>query len=196
MNTGRHKASATIARRMTPARRTAALGMLLAAAVVLHVVEGLVPGPFPFARLGLANVVTVFVILSFGVREALLLTALRVVLGSLMTGTLMGPSFALSLAGGVAATLAMGVFSRLAMPPLGVVGLSMVGAACHNIAQLAVVSWFFTGPGAAAALLPPALLVSAAAGLGTGLVAHFAILRLELGPGAASASGPAGGMRV
>lgn len=165
--------------RNAPAFRVSALGVLLALAIALHVVEGFVPSPLPFARAGLANVVTVFVLLAFGFRDALLLTVLRVVIGSLLAGTFLGPAFALSLAGGLAAVTAMGVLSRLAMPPLGVVGLSVAGAACHNCAQLAVVAWLFTGGRAAVVMLPAALLVSAAAGLVTGLVAHFALARLR-----------------
>jgi len=77
----------------------------------------------------------------------------------------------------------MGLAARFALPPLSVVGLSLLGAALHNLAQLGVLAGFYTGPGPALRLLGPALLISAVTGLVTGLVALFALEKLgEFGP--------------
>jgi heptaprenyl diphosphate synthase len=163
---------------MSAARRLATVGMFVAASLVLHVAEGLFPSPLPFVRLGLANVVTLFALLTVGVRAAVAVVVLRVAVASVLAGTLAGPAFALSMAGGLAAALGMGAAARLGAPPLGVVGVSMIGAACHNLAQLGVVAWLLAGAGAAWGLVPIALLVSAGAGLVTGLAARFALDRL------------------
>ncbi len=164
--------------RTTKGGRVAYFGLLLAAALVLHAVERFIPQPFPFARLGLANVVTVIALLTLGFRDALLLTILRVLLASLIVGTFLGPTFALSAAGGIAAVLAMGAARKVAFPPLGVAGLSMLGAAAHNVAQLGVVGSLYLGWSAAWRLLPAALLLAAVAGLVTGLVAFLALGRM------------------
>ena len=87
---------------------------------------------------------------------------------------------ALAAAGGIAAVVGMGLAVRLALPPLGVVGLSMIGAACHNVAQVGAVAALYTGPGPAARLLPAAFLLAAGAGLATGFVALFALGRLAV----------------
>jgi|WetSurMetagenome_2_1015567.scaffolds.fasta_scaffold750609_2 heptaprenyl diphosphate synthase len=163
---------------MSASRRLATIGMLVGVSLVLHVAEGLLPSPLPFVRLGLANVVTLFALLTMGVRGAVAVVVLRVAIASVFGGTLMGPAFALSMGGGLAAALGMGAAARLASPPLGVVGVSMIGAACHNLAQLGVVAWLYSGVGAALGLLPLALIVSAGAGLATGLAARFALDRL------------------
>jgi len=160
--------------------RMARLAVLLAAALVLQALERLVPSPFPFMRIGLANIVTVFVVLTSGLADALVLTVLRVTIGSALLGAFLGPSFALGLPGGAAAAIGMALAARLARPPLGVVGVSLVGALCHNLAQLAVVAALYTGVAAATRLVPAAILVSAAAGLGTGVVASVAIDRIRL----------------
>jgi len=168
---------------VTPRRgatRVAKLGILLAVALVLHGVESMLPSPFPFVRLGLANVVTLFALVTMGFADALLLTALRVVAASLILGTFLGPPFALGAAGGIAAVLGMGLAARLALPPLGIVGLSMIGAACHNAGQVAAVAALYTGPGPAARLMPAAFLLAVAAGLATGFVALFALGRLAV----------------
>lgn len=164
--------------RRTSGERVARFGLLLAAALVLHGVERLIPAPFPFARLGLANVVTLIALLTLGLRDAVALTFLRVILASLILGTFAGPAFAMSMTGGLAAIAVMGLARRVAYPPLGVVGLSMLGAAAHNIAQLVVVALLYVAWSAAARMLPPALFLAAAAGLATGLVAFFALDRL------------------
>ncbi len=155
--------------------------MLLAVSLMLHVLESTLPLPLPFVRLGLANIVTVYAIIAMGVGDAMILTILRVGVSSLLVGTLLGPSFAMALGGGVAATLAMWVVFRVAAPPLGVVGVSLVGALFHNMAQLAVVAILFTGLGPAARLMPVAILMATVAGLGTGLVALFALKRIDRG---------------
>lgn len=159
--------------------RIARLGMFLAAALVLYGIEAALPSLFPFLRLGLANIATLIVLLTMGFADAVIVTVLRVTIASLIVGTFGGPSYALAMAGGLSAASAMGVFSRLS-PPLGVVGLSLIGAAFHNLAQLGVVAGLYTGPSGAALLVPMALIVSAAAGLATGLVAFFVLEKLPL----------------
>lgn len=158
----------------------ARFGLLLAVALVLHGVERLVPTPFPFVRIGLANVATVLALVALGFRDALLLTVLRVALASVIGGLFLGPAFAMSMAGGLAAVAVMGAARRAAFPPLGVVGLSLLGAAAHNAAQLAVVAGFYAGWHASLRLLPAALLLAAATGLVTGFIAFFAIERLSI----------------
>jgi heptaprenyl diphosphate synthase len=159
-------------------RRVARFGVLLAVALVLHGIERFIPVPVPFLRPGLANVATVIMLVTSGTGDALVLTVLRVTLASLIVGTFAGPGFAMAMAGGLASTLAMGLARRVAFPSLGVVGLSLIGAAVHNIAQLAVVAGLFTGVAAASMMLPAALLLAAVTGLVTGLVALFALEKL------------------
>jgi heptaprenyl diphosphate synthase len=151
--------------------------MFVAAALVLYGVEAALPSPFPFLRLGLANIATLVVLLTMGVADAVIVTVLRVTIASVIVGTFAGPGYALAMAGGLSAALAMGAFSHVS-PPLGVVGLSLIGAACHNLTQLGVVAGLYTGPSGAAVLLPMALVVSAGAGLATGLVAFFVLEKL------------------
>lgn len=140
-------------------------------------VERAIPMPVPFLRAGLANIVTVYAIMTMGLADALVITLLRVALASLVTGTFLGPSFAMSLGGGLAAALAMGA-ARSASPPLGIVGVSLVGALVHNLGQLAVVAALFAGVGPAVRLVPLATMMAAGSGLVTGIIAVLIIERL------------------
>jgi len=163
-----------------PAARVARLGMLLGVALALYAVDSAIPSPFPFLRMGLANIATLIALVTLGFADALAVTVLRVVIASLVVGTFFGPAFGLAMAGGVAGAVGMGLAAKYALPPLSVVGVSVVGAALHNLAQLGVLAWLYTGPGPARRLLPPVLLVSAATGLATGLFALFALEKLGL----------------
>ncbi|MCR4399176.1 MAG: Gx transporter family protein [Firmicutes bacterium] len=122
------------------------LSVLLALAVALHAVEALIPVPylFPGAKLGLANIVALHVIYTYGAGAALAVTGLRALLGSIMSGTFLGTGFALSVSGGLSSTAVMGLLGRSARGPgrdsLSPVGVSVAGAVTHNVTQLAVAS--------------------------------------------------------
>ncbi len=164
----------------TTAGRVARLGMLLGMALALYAVESALPSPFPFLRIGLANIATLIALITLSFADALAITVLRVIVASLVVGTFLGPGFGLAMAGGMAGVVGMGLAARFAFPPLSVGGVRVVGAVLHHLAELGVLSWFYTGPGPALRLLPVARLVSAATGLATGLIALFALEKLGL----------------
>lgn len=99
---------------LAASRRTARLGLLLALATVLYVVEAQLPLlPLPGARLGLANLVTLLALYGWGLREAFQIALLRQVLGGMFTGTLLGMPFFFGLAGAVSSTLVMALLLTL-----------------------------------------------------------------------------------
>jgi len=122
------------------------LSILTALAVVLHTVEAWLPVPylFPGAKLGLANIVGLHVIFTHGTSAALVVTLLRSLIGSLVSGTFLGVGFAMSVSAGLASTAVMGA---LASSGLGPVGISIVGAVTHNLTQLAVAALVTRQPG-------------------------------------------------
>ena len=83
-------------------RRVSLLGVLMALALALHVLEAQIPAPLPWVKPGLANLMTLVALLTLGWRSALLVTFLRVLIGSLLVGSFLGPGFLLSLAGAAA----------------------------------------------------------------------------------------------
>ncbi len=154
------------------------IAVLLALSIGISVAERALPVPVPFLRLGLANTVVIYAIMTMGLTDALVLVVLRVLIVSMTVGGFPGPTFMLALGGGLASALAMGA-ARLASPPLGIVGVSLVGALFHNLGQLAVVAALFVGPGPAARLAPLGALMAAATGLITGITALLVMMRLD-----------------
>jgi heptaprenyl diphosphate synthase len=145
--------------------------MYAAAAVGLTLAEVAIPLPIPGIKPGLANIVTLVVLLLFGWRMAVWVTLLRVVAGALLLGSFLTPAFVLSLSGALA-SLAVLAAARVLHPRwLGPVGLSVLAAYAHVGMQLAVVDLWLM-PGVSLVGLAPLFLTAAwLTGLVNGLVA-------------------------
>jgi len=72
--------------------RTTILSLIVALGVVLHRLEILIPLPSPWIKLGLANVMTLVTLIFLGLRDALTVTLLTIMLGSIIGGFL-SPTF-------------------------------------------------------------------------------------------------------
>jgi heptaprenyl diphosphate synthase len=147
------------------------LSVLAAAAVALNVGERMLLGGVPFVRVGLANAVTVVVLIAYGPVQALAVTGLRLVAAAVLTGTLLGPTFAMALAGGLGAWVLMSSVWVVGRWLVGPLGLSVLGALGHNVCQVAAASLVVLGTWELASLWPLIALVSVGAGCVTGLAA-------------------------
>lgn len=123
-------------------RRLTQTAIMVALATMLHVIEALIPVPYvvPGAKLGLANIVALYAVMTMGIRQSMAISLLRTLLGSLLSGTFLGTGYYLSTAGAVSSTLVMYGFSRGFKGRLSIVWISVAGAVTHNIAQLLVAS--------------------------------------------------------
>jgi len=147
----------------------AKLGLLTAVALVLGYFEHLLPiTGIPGVKLGLANTVLLYALYLMDIPSAILLMFLKVGLSGLLFGGVAAMLY--SFAGGVVSLLVM-ILARRAKG-LSVVGVSVLGAAAHNIAQLTV-ACFVVETRAILAYLPVLLLAAAVTGILTGLVAQY-----------------------
>lgn len=154
------------------------MAILVALGVVLHRLEMLVPLPAPWIKLGLANIPTLLAIVFLGTREAVTVTVLRVILGSIFGGTFLSPAFFLSLTGGLAAAATMALIYRFGTGFFSMVGISVAGAYAHTAGVVLCVYWFFVRQTALWNVVPLFLFFSLAAGILTGIVANTLIDRL------------------
>ena len=145
----------------------ARLGILTAVALVLGYVEYLIPiAAIPGVKLGLANTVLLYALFLMDAPSAVALMVLKVGLSGLLFG---GPTAMLySLAGGIT-SLGVMLLARRARG-VSVIGVSVLGAAAHNIGQT-LVACAVVGVRAALAYLPILLLAAAVAGVLTGVIA-------------------------
>lgn len=107
-----------------------------AAAIVLTIAEAAIPSPLPGVKPGLANIVVLIVLLRHGWREAVWVSLLRVVAGSLMIGQFLAPGFFLSLAGTCASLAALALSVRLPRAWFGPVSQSILAAFAHIAGQV------------------------------------------------------------
>lgn len=109
-----------------------------AAAIALTVVEAAIPMPLPGVKPGLANIVILVVLARYGWRDAVWVSLLRVVAGSLLLGQFLAPGFFLSLAGAVASLASLGLAIHLPRRWFGAVSHSLAAAFAHIAGQLVV----------------------------------------------------------
>ncbi len=155
------------------------ISLLVSLAVVIHTLESAIPTPFPWLRFGLANIVTLSVVVLFGLRAGMSLTLFRVFIGTLLMGTFMTPSFFLALSGGIASTLVLAAAHRFLTPSLSLIGVSILGAYTHTLVQVLVAYLLLIKHFQLFLLLPLFLTFSLAAGLLTGIGADFLIRHLR-----------------
>lgn len=76
------------------------MALLSAIAIVLHIVEGMIPLPLPYGvKLGLANIISMVVIELYGAKEMFIVNIFRVMIASLMNGTFLYTPFYMSCGG-------------------------------------------------------------------------------------------------
>ena len=150
-----------------------ALGaMLTALALGLSVMENFFPVtaviPLPGVKLGLANIVTLFALYRLGAKPAMSILIARCLLGSLFAGNFSALLY--SLIGGVVAMLVM--IGLKQSKRLSIFGVSIGGAAGHNIGQIAA-ACITLGNTAVLGYLPILLAASLITGTVTGLVSSL-----------------------
>ena len=117
------------------------ISLIVAQALVLHVIEGMIPVPIgiPGAKLGLANIFTIISLYILGFRSTVVVVVMRVALATMFGGTL--SSFLFSLSGGLMSLLSMAMIKNLLKDKVSIIGVSGAGAVSHNIGQLLVASY-------------------------------------------------------
>ncbi|UCC15385.1 MAG: Gx transporter family protein [Gammaproteobacteria bacterium] len=144
---------------------------LAALAIAIHILEAAFPSPLPGIKPGLANVVTVVVYLRYGFRVAAWVALLRVLVGSLLIGTFLSPTFLLSATGAVAAIGVLGVVGSVGRNTVGALGLSVAAALAHMSGQIWVAYSLFIPHPALLSLAPILLSAALVFGSVSGLIA-------------------------
>ena len=119
----------------SPGRQVAFLGLCSSVALVLAYVEILLPPLFvavPGIKLGLPNIVIIFILYHLGIRRAAAVSFVRIAVVALLFGNPM--TLAYSIAG---ALLSLGVMFLLQkLNFLSIIGVSVAGGVFHNVGQI------------------------------------------------------------
>lgn len=112
------------------------IAWLATAAVGLSLVDAAIPTPLPGIKPGLANIVTLVVLVRYGWATTVWVSALRVLASSLLLGYFLAPGFFLSLVGSLLSLASLGIARHLPGRWFGPVTLSVVAAFAHIGGQL------------------------------------------------------------
>ena len=121
---------------MTKTKRLTLCAVLIALALALSYTERFIPlqmvVPLPGVKLGLANIVTLMALYLMGPKAAFAILIPRCIFGAVFGGGITGLAF--SLTGGLLAMCVMALARKL--PIFSIYGVSILGAAAHNIGQI------------------------------------------------------------
>lgn len=113
------------------------LSMFTAFALILSYVESFIPVVgIPGARIGLANIAIIIVLYTVGVKEAMIVNAVRILLAGFMFGNLF--SIFYSFAGAIFSIVGMYLLKKT--DKFNISSVSIIGGVFHNIGQLIVAS--------------------------------------------------------
>lgn len=113
------------------------LALFASLALLLSYVEMLLPPIFtgvPGIKMGLPNIVIILILYRFGIKEAAIVSFVRLLIVSVLFGNITMLWY--SLAGAVLSLAVMGILKKLDI--LSTVGVSVAGAIMHNVGQMIV----------------------------------------------------------
>ena len=152
------------------------LGLSIALAMIMSYIEVLVPLSFavPGIKMGLANIVIIFVLYKIGTKEAILVSLIRVFLVSLLFSNVMAMWY--SLAGAVLSLGIMWILKKT--DKFSVVGVSIAGGIMHNVGQI-IMAVIVLGTEQIALYLPVLVITGTVTGVVIGIVSGLAINRFK-----------------
>ncbi|MCR4431476.1 MAG: Gx transporter family protein [Tepidanaerobacteraceae bacterium] len=157
---------------MIERRKMIFLSLLVTFGLVLHIIENMIPVPFPIpgAKLGLANIISLLAIVIYGFKEGLTVNILRCLIGAVLAGST--ASLLYSLSGAILSTLMMALFYKYFKKVFSLVGISIIGGVAHNFAQVTVASIILSTFGLYV-YLPLLMVIGLLTGIFTGFAAAF-----------------------
>ena len=158
-------------------KKLTTLAMTITFALILSYIESRVPAlvAIPGIKVGLANIAVIFTLYKFGLKEAIGVSFVRVVIVSMLFGSPV--SMIYSVAGAFLSLSAMVLLKKLT--PLKEIAVSVCGGVMHNVGQIAMAS-IMLSTNVVVYYLPFLLLSGTLAGIAVGAAAALLINRVPI----------------
>ena len=158
-------------------KKLTVMALTTALAMILSFVESQIPAfvAVPGVKMGLANIAVVFALYKLGWKEAVAISLVRVVLVSMLFGSI--ASLFYSLAGAVLSLAGMGLLKKGGR--FTEIVVSVAGGILHNIGQIAMAS-IILETDALRYYLPFLLLSGIVAGVVIGVVSAIMVKRIQI----------------
>lgn len=157
----------------TRTKKIALLGLFTSLALILSFIEVMFPPVFTYApgiKIGLPNIIIIFLLYRFDFKSAAAVSFVRIIITALLFGSAI--SFIYSIAGATLSLIVMHFFKRFNAFSIPVI--SIVGALCHNIAQI-IVAAILLGTKQLIYYFPALSLSALISGISVGLLAVLII---------------------
>lgn len=153
-------------------KKVAFLGLSIGLAMILSFVESQIPAlvAVPGIKVGLPNLVIVFMLYRIGFKEAVTVSIIRIILVSILFGNLQTMTF--SIAGAALSLLGMLLLKKLNW--FSCITVSIVGGILHNVGQI-IAACLWTQTAAIAYYLPVLLISGVLAGALIGLISGLLV---------------------
>lgn len=157
--------------------RLTELALLTAAALIIFIIELRIPDllPLPGAKLGLANIITVYAVYRYSAKETAMVVFSRVLLGSVFGGNISAVIYSMA---GATLCLAGMLVLRRAITAEHIWLSSIFGAVLHNTGQMAAAAAVMRSF-AVVSYYPFLLVTGCIAGAFTGICAGLILKRLS-----------------
>lgn len=152
------------------------MAFVIAFAMILSFVESRIPAfvAIPGVKVGLANIAVIFTLYKLGVKEAITVSIIRVLLISMLFGSPVSLIYSIS-----GATLSLATMILLKkLTPLTEVTISVTGGVMHNMGQIAAAS-FMLSTNVVIYYLPFLLVSGTIAGVVVGIASAILIKRIK-----------------
>ena len=158
-------------------RKIATRALAIALAMILSFVESQIPAfvAIPGVKIGLANIAVVFVLYKLGWKEAVLISLVRVVMVSMLFGTLV--SLFYSVAGAVLSLTGMVLLKKTGL--FSTVAVSVTGGVLHNVGQI-LMACLLLETNVIVYYLPFLILSGVIAGVVIGVVSAIMVNRVQV----------------
>ena len=155
-------------------QKIALLGVLLATTIVIAIAESFIPSfTIPGIKLGFANIVILVTLYELGVKEAIFINLVRVLVVSLVRGTFLSMGFFMSLTGAVLSLGVMILFCLL-IKKFSIIGVSVIGSLFHVTGQI-LIAMIYMGSVYVVYYLPIIGLAAVITGILVGFIARAII---------------------
>ena len=162
---------------MNKTRKLTYVTMLIALAIVVNVAENAFLPDLPLGiKFGLANIISLITINLFSYKEMITVNIMRVVLANLITGTIFGTKFFISLGGIILSSVSLIITKKL---DSSVIFASIVSAFFHMTGQIIVVCFIYNTASMVLSL-PLYIVSSVGTGVLTGVIAKEVLKRVRI----------------
>ena len=159
-------------RNKNTASKIAFLSISIALAMILAFAESRIPSPIPGVKIGLPNIVIMFILYKFSWKEAVITNLTRVLLVSILFGNVQ--SMILGLSGAILSLLGMILLKKWFAPTT----VSVVGGILHNVGQVGA-ACVVMRTAALVSYLPVLLVSGIIAGVLVGIVSALLLKKLD-----------------